>query len=622
MPGKAAKATHKLRGHALRNANLRKRSLKRSESAPPLARKAVEIRVSELGMTRIELARQSGISRGALRDLELGVHTPTRNTLERFIEFCERRGVSEEVLDELRDLYAGPADSIENVIARLELRAGSSPRLARKIGVSAATMWEYRRGNFPVPHELLRKMCQALRVDFEPLEPVWHQAERDRFIRRGYPEALAEFCVLRLRAGHAESDLLNLGLGTAELRRLCYLELLPWARIARVARSLCRTDEELKSLRDLWQRDYAAQKSEGLHDFGLRLKKLREKQKVSRRELADLFLIGGKKPARIIKHIEEDGHYSQQAYPAGLVALLTEPDREISAEEVEDELPAGEDNGHKAASRNGFLAGEAARELRALWERRRVRFHLRHRPEMQLDLRLQREYFGFDVAHAADLLGYSNLEYQKIERGIEPLTDSGRRRIIDALEDAGHRKVREVFVRRTQRDQRRQAWRQPRTVSSMLKLLAEREGGVVPLARLLADAGLYGISPPRLRAYMVEEETPTWFLLQQIAESCGIMKLQAVHIDWIHRYRAQLQRKSDSLLAIELRLLVAEVAPTLRAFSERLPFNYSVLLRDLYRVERKESFKWFHVERILVAAGLPRESERWRVIHRLWLNLN
>jgi len=622
MPRKAAKATEKLRGHALRNANLRKRSLKRSESAPPLARKAVEIRVGELGLTRIELARQSGISRGALRDLELGVHTPTRNTLERFIEFCETKKISEKVLDELRDLYAGPADSIENVIARLELRAGSSPKLARKVGVSAATMWEYRRGNFPVPHELLRKMCQALRVDFEPLEPIWHQAERDRFVNRGFPEALAEFCVLRLRAGHAESDLLNLGLGTAELRRLCYLELLPWARVARVAKSLCRNDAELKALRDLWQRDYNAQKTEGLHDFGLRLKKIREKQKVTRREMADLFLIGGKKPARIIKHIEEDGHYSQQAYPAGLVALLTEPDREMSSVDVPHSSVHGSLNGEDTSSRNGFLNCETSAELRELWERRRVRFHLRHRPEMQLDLRLQREYFGFDVAQAAELLGYSNLEYQKIERGIEPLTESGRQRIIEALEDAGHQKVREVFVRRTARDQRRQAWRQPKTVSAMLKLLAEREGGVVPLARLLAEAGLYGISPPRLRSYMVEEETPTWFLLQQIAETCGIMKLQAVHIDWIHRYRSQLQQKSDSLLAIELRLLVAEVAPTLRAFSERLPFNYSVLLRDLYRVERKESFKWYHVERILEAAGLPKESERWRVIHRLWLNMN
>ena len=85
MPAGNADTTQALRGHALRNHNLRKRSLKRSESAPPLARKAVEVRVVDLNMTRIELARKSGISRGALRDLELGVHTPTRNTLERFI---------------------------------------------------------------------------------------------------------------------------------------------------------------------------------------------------------------------------------------------------------------------------------------------------------------------------------------------------------------------------------------------------------------------------------------------------------------------------------------------------------------------------------------------------------
>ena len=43
---------------------------------------------------------------------------------------------------------------------------------------------------------------------------------------------------------------------------------------------------------------------------------------MSRRELADLFGVGGKKPARIIKYIEEDGFYSMQAYPAGLVAVL------------------------------------------------------------------------------------------------------------------------------------------------------------------------------------------------------------------------------------------------------------------------------------------------------------
>ena len=281
----------------------------------------------------------------------------------------------------------------------------------------------------------------------------------------------------------------------------------------------------------------------------------------------------------------------------------------LDEDEVESELP-------------GFLESDTAKDLREQWEKRRVRFHLRHRPEMQLDLRLQREYFGFDVAVAANLLGYTSLEYQKIERGIESLSDSARQRILEALNDAGHQRIHELFARRDERDQRRLAWQRPDSVSSMLSLLAEREGGIVPLSRVLAEAGQYGISPPRLRSYILGEETPTWYLLAEIAETCGVRLLRPVHIDWIHRYRTQLQQKSDSLLAIELRLLIAEVEPTLRAFSERLPFNYSVLLRDLYKVEQKAKFKWFHIERILNAAGLPPESERWRVIHRLWLTLN
>lgn len=627
MSAGLVESPQKLQGHALRNANLQKRSLQRARSAPPLAQKAVEVRVSSLGMTRIELARRSGISRGALRDLELGIHTPTRNTLERFIEFCERNAVSEDRLEELRDLYAGPADSMEHVIARLELRAGSSPKLARKVGISAATMWEYRRGNFPVPYALLKSMCEAVGSSFPEIEPLWHESERKRFIERGFPASLAEFCVLRLRAGHAESDLLDLGLGTAQLRRLCYLELLPWKRVAAVAKSLCRGDEELRNLRDVWQKEYAQQKEEGLHAFGLKLKKLREKQDVTRRELADLFLVGGKKPARIIKHIEEDGHYSQQAFPAGLVALLTDKEptvvglsdsTESSPVETDEETEEGTDSELQKL----FLTTDEARELRCLWEKRRIRFHLRHRPEMQLDLRLQREYFGYDVGDAARLLGYTSLEYQKIERGIEALSKNGRARILEAIEAAGQARIIEVFQRQMARDEQRLAWKEPKSVSDMLQLLSRREGGIVPFARLLKNAGLYGISPPRLRSYIIEEETPSWALLQQIAETCGVSKLQAVHINWIRRFRAQLQAKSDSLLAIELRLLIAEVAPTLRAFSERLPFNYSVLLRDLYRVERKEAFKWFHAERILRAAGLPDNSERWRVIHRLWLTYN
>src|SRR5437763_1580115 len=99
MPGVSRHNTegltgHALRGHALRNAHLRERSLARAQQAPPLARLIVQIRAKVLRMTRLECARRSGLSRGTLRDVELGIHTPTRRILQRFVSFCRERGVS------------------------------------------------------------------------------------------------------------------------------------------------------------------------------------------------------------------------------------------------------------------------------------------------------------------------------------------------------------------------------------------------------------------------------------------------------------------------------------------------------------------------------------------------
>jgi hypothetical protein len=65
-------------------------------------------------------------------------------------------------------------------------------------------------------------------------------------------------------------------------------------------------------------------------------------------------------------------------------------------------------------------------------------------------------------------------------------------------------------------------------------------------------------------------------------------------------------------------MLIAETAPTTRAFSHKLPFNYSVLVRDLQRIDRNQPLKWFHVERILDAAELKSTNERWQEIRILW----
>jgi transcriptional regulator with XRE-family HTH domain len=573
-----------LHGHALRNAHLCEHSLHRSESAPPLARAVVRIRAGTLRITRLEAARRAGISRAAMRDMELGIHTPTRHTLQQFMTFCEQHGVGAGDLEDLRQLYAGQADNLERFIARLELKAGSSRELARRVGISPATLWEYRRGNFPLPIAVLRQLCTAVGEDPAPGEALWHQAERGRLLDRGYPEALAELCVLCARAGRRESHFLS----TASLRRLRYFELPRWAGVADAARGLCRSDDEFLALQKLWLQGEAEQRGRAPNDFGLRLKRLRQEQGLSRRALADLFGVGGKKPARIIKYIEEDGFYSMQAYPAGLAAVL-----------------AGR-------------SPEASRLLE-LWQERRQVFHRRHRPEMRIDLRLARETYGFELKDVAPLLGYATREYQKIEGGVEPLRDTARARILQAVHAAGQKRIEDLLAQRRARQAAGLAWRAPRSVAELITLLARREGGLAPLVRLLRRTqGLEGLSTVRLRGIVRGDETPPWCLLHLIGQACGVEDLSIAHHDWAERYRAALAEWCPSPLGVELRVLVAEVAASLRAFSPRLGFNYSVLTREFQRIDRDEPIKWFHVERILRAAGLPPDGDRWREVRALW----
>ena len=163
--GKSRKGSKGLTGHALRNANLRLRSLARSKTAPPLARAAVKIRAKTLGITRLEFARQSGVSRAALRDLELGFHTPTCLTMQRYVEFITRSKVPAEQIEELCQLYAGAPETVPDLIARYELRATSLRELARRAKLSACTLWEYRRGHFPVPLPLLKRLCRLVDED-------------------------------------------------------------------------------------------------------------------------------------------------------------------------------------------------------------------------------------------------------------------------------------------------------------------------------------------------------------------------------------------------------------------------------------------------------------------------
>jgi transcriptional regulator with XRE-family HTH domain len=576
----------RLTGHALRNANLRRRSLERAREAPPLARALVTLRAGVLGMTRLELARASGISRGTLRDMELGVHTPTRRILQQFVDFCRGHGVAAAQLEELHNLYAGAERGLGPLISRLEIEAGSAADLARRAGISPATLWEYRRGNFPLPLFILRRLCNAVGQDPATAEAVWLDAERERFLARGYPAALAELWSLCSRAGHAEKHLAALGLPTAALRRLRYLELPPWEEVAGVARALCCDEAELRRLEGLWAQDRCRQPR--LPDpFGTQLMQLRKAKGLARREIADLFGLGGKKPAQVIQSIEEEGCYSARAYPAGLAAL-------VALDPAEEE------------------------RLLRLWEERRRQFHRRHRPETRLDLRLARERYGFEHRDMEPILGYAPDEHQRIERGVLALSETAQARIVEAIHRAGRRRVEALLKEKAARDAERTAWRTPGSVQALVSRLADREGGIRPLARCLRDAGETAFWAGRLRAIARGEEVPAWPVVERIGRACAVPDLSAVREDWRDRYRKQLNGHGEHPLGIEVRLLIAEVATTLRELSGKLAFSPSVLVRDLQRMDGGRPVKWFHVERILRAAGLEESDRRWQQIHAWW----
>ena len=310
---------------------------------------------------------------------------------------------------------------------------------------------------------------------------------------------------------------------------------------------------------------------------------------IERRELADLFGIGGKKPAQSVKHIEEGGAYSAHAYPAGLAAVLSDDPDE----------------------RN---------ELVRRWEERRARFLQRHRPETWVELRLRREAFGLSIRDMEPILGYSPLEYQRIERGVVRLSESAQARVLAALEKAGHQRVEDLLSRRKIEQIRRAGWRAPVSVVDMVGLLVEREGGLVPLTRMLKKAGVFGIWPGRLKAMAAGREVPPWPVLECIGRACGVADFAAIRGDWQAKYRRRLEEAGLAPLAVEVRLLIGEAATSARALSPRLRVSYPVLTRDLQRIDCGKPVRWQAIERILHAAEADPDGPAWERIEAWWLS--
>ncbi len=254
------------------------------------------------------------------------------------------------------------------------------------------------------------------------------------------------------------------------------------------------------------------------------------------------------------------------------------------------------------------------------WEKRRARFLQRHRPETWVELRLRREAFGFAIRDMEAILGYSPLEYQRIERGVIRLSEPAQARVLAALEKAGQQRVEDLLTRRRAEQTRLAGWRAPKSVVDMVGLLVEREGGLVPLTRMLKEAGVFGIWPGRLKAVAVGREVPPWPVLERVGQACGVADFVAIRADWQAQYRRRLEEAGLAPLGVEVRLLIGEAASSARALSPRLRVSYPVLTRDLQRIDCGKPVRWQAIERILHAAKAAPDSPAWERIEAWWLS--
>ena len=301
--------------------------------------------------------------------------------------------------------------------------------------------------------------------------------------------------------------------------------------------------------------------------------------------MADLFGVGGKKPAQLIQSIEEKGCYSAGPTLPGWRPCCA-PNRTTGG----------------VCWRCG-RSGEAISPPASAGD--------------AIESALARRLYGFEHRDMEAILAYTPVEYQKIERGVGPLSDAGRARILEAVHRAGQRRVETLLKARDQRDLEREAgasrrrcrpwspcWPPVKEVHSPDTISAPCQGYQLLARPAAVDRPGTG-SAPLAPGY-------------KIGLVCGVPDLSTVLDDWREQYRRRLQVAGCSPPWPEVRLLIAEVATTARAFSRRLGLNPSVLVRDLQRLDKGKGVKWFHVERILTAAGVAPHERRWEQIHAWW----
>ena len=237
-------------------------------------------------------------------------------------------------------------------------------------------------------------------------------------------------------------------------------------------------------------------------------------------------------------------------------------------------------------------------------------------------VRWHRILCGVTPQQLADVSGFSKADILRLEHGPREVSASEEKRLLELIESFPADKVALARARMTE------LTTPPSTIVEAVTRLRDRQGGYVPLSRVLHDETqrCLCLSPAHLKKIERGQDIPTLPLLEHLVTRGGSQLTPELIQDWYDRMPQHLvehpKLRWRHPLVRGFGIIVFEKWPSLYAFWEEQfqdDFTYSIVARNFQQLNgRWGDFPWTMVSRHLNAVGLGVSDPRRVFLQQLF----
>jgi len=495
----------------------------------------------------------------------------------------------------------------------------------QRVALTYGTLWQRREVGMVPDFQEVRVIGTHLGHDLAAAEEIWQHQKSEQLLKRGVPAPLVRLTVA-IQLGHpglrmaASSIRKHLQVSERTAQDINNGKLVRFDEIRHVAVSVI-PKRELSSL----QRDWHAawDRSSSQEDFTTAFPRICAENGWTNHMLASLLRVRPpeqrselparkKKAARVhraesyrpsaeVRRMYQENSFSGQAPAKAAIDLV-----------ASDTVPHAGGESQKAYLTRLFLEGVEQRLLH------------KGSGAHGSPVRAYRILCGVTPEQLAEISGYSAGDILLIERGIQKLSASESRRLIQLIETFPARIVSEARARLAELSS------SPETVSETVGRQKERHGGYIPLSRSLHDESdrRFSFTPGRLKRIERGQEVPALPLLKYLVTQGGAELTLELVRNWYDRIPMYLAEHGKLQwrhpLARSLGIVILEKWHNLHHFWEdqlQDDLSYSMLTRNFQQLNGKgHDFPWTTVSRYLNAAGVglsdPRRSFLQQLFHR------